>query len=524
MLFNKSILFNADGSGNVSQNTNVLGQEVGIVGEYGISKNPESFAIYGNIIWHTDEYRGCVLALTPSDTYEEISDRGMRDYFRDHFRENIGNYRFASYDPYHDQYTLHLSDRLQPQPTPEILCDTVLSKINVTEPYSYQVTFDDLTGDTNIDYSISTGSITITVVWGTETFVSTTLIGDGTFSFVKSTKLPREATVTVTPITSPTTHDITTMCSVGVPLKIVYIVLGDSVDVGKTVNNRYRWGASTLFNTVDVFDDAGVIRFEESNGFEGVGKFPIRGSEITLQSYRDSFSQVEFDVEEFDRLGFWISALEITEIEVELILAQATFPTITNNNDGDIPETNSITFPFNKTADEILYLIWDYTDRRPILLCEDTLNASGSNGIYEVPINVGIGVGMTGINYDAFGIPDRFEILYNGIVVADSRYVGDDLSSMNPTGTYTLSVFKFIGTDDTGTALFDDGSTEQRVITVGSGDIADGITRPTQGEGNLLFNKLTANPQVITVRVTGVFSSTGWDFTGICPNAPIPPL
>lgn len=107
VLFGKSILYNADGSGNVSQSDDVLGQEIGYSGEYGISKNPESFAIYGNYIWHTDTRRGCVLQLT-NNGYHEISANGMRDYFRDYFRNNLTARKFGMYDPYHDQYVLAL--------------------------------------------------------------------------------------------------------------------------------------------------------------------------------------------------------------------------------------------------------------------------------------------------------------------------------------------------------------------------------------------------------------------------------
>lgn len=112
VLVNKSILFNADGTGNVSQNNNVLGQEVAFAGEYGISLNPESFAIYGNNIWHTDTRRGCVLRLAYNG-YFEISDNGMRDYFRDYFKANVHQNKFGAYDPYYDQYVLHLNSDTQ---------------------------------------------------------------------------------------------------------------------------------------------------------------------------------------------------------------------------------------------------------------------------------------------------------------------------------------------------------------------------------------------------------------------------
>lgn len=109
ILYNKNVIFNADGTGNVSQSNQVLGQEVPFSGEYGISKNPESFAIYGNQIWHADANRGCILRLG-GDGYTEVSANGMKDYFRDYFRNYPSPERFAGYDPHYDEYILALPD------------------------------------------------------------------------------------------------------------------------------------------------------------------------------------------------------------------------------------------------------------------------------------------------------------------------------------------------------------------------------------------------------------------------------
>lgn len=109
VLYNKSILYNADGTGNLTQNQNILGQEVPFTGEYGISKNPESFAYYGNTIWHTDSNRGCILRLS-ADGYTEISSYGMKDYFRDYFRNNLNKNRFGGYDTYHDEYVVQINE------------------------------------------------------------------------------------------------------------------------------------------------------------------------------------------------------------------------------------------------------------------------------------------------------------------------------------------------------------------------------------------------------------------------------
>jgi len=63
----------------------VIGQIVPYLGEYGISDNPESFAIFGYRKYFCDRYRGVILRLS-RDGITEISQYGMRDYFRDYLR------------------------------------------------------------------------------------------------------------------------------------------------------------------------------------------------------------------------------------------------------------------------------------------------------------------------------------------------------------------------------------------------------------------------------------------------------
>jgi hypothetical protein len=106
VLFGKDIIFNADGTSNVSSVENVLGQHVPYSGEFGISSNPESFSIYGNTIYFTDQKRGAVLKLGGEGIFE-ISNTGMRSYFRSIFRDFGTDPKIGCYDPYHDQYVLY---------------------------------------------------------------------------------------------------------------------------------------------------------------------------------------------------------------------------------------------------------------------------------------------------------------------------------------------------------------------------------------------------------------------------------
>ena len=61
ILANKDALFNANGDVNLTASNKVLGQIMPFAGEFGISKNPESFVSYGFRAYFTDKSRGAVL-------------------------------------------------------------------------------------------------------------------------------------------------------------------------------------------------------------------------------------------------------------------------------------------------------------------------------------------------------------------------------------------------------------------------------------------------------------------------------
>jgi len=81
-LIDKDAIYSAEGQGTVTTSPVVIGQITPYVGEYGISKNPESFAKYGFRKYCVDKDRGVVLRLS-RDGLTEISSYGMSDYFRD---------------------------------------------------------------------------------------------------------------------------------------------------------------------------------------------------------------------------------------------------------------------------------------------------------------------------------------------------------------------------------------------------------------------------------------------------------
>ena len=107
VLANKDALYNADGNTNVTANANVLGQSVPYAGEFGISKNPESFASFGFRAYFTDKARGSVIRLS-RDGITEINDKGMSRYFQSNLKAKAGAL-IGAYDEDAGSYNVSVS-------------------------------------------------------------------------------------------------------------------------------------------------------------------------------------------------------------------------------------------------------------------------------------------------------------------------------------------------------------------------------------------------------------------------------
>ena len=109
VLYGKDLLMNADGTSNITSIESVLGQQVAYAGEYGISRNPESFAYDGYNIYFTDAKRGAVMRLS-NNGLTEISANGLKQFYKDLFKDSIDDRKLGAFDPYLDQYVLNIKD------------------------------------------------------------------------------------------------------------------------------------------------------------------------------------------------------------------------------------------------------------------------------------------------------------------------------------------------------------------------------------------------------------------------------
>ena len=85
-LIDKDTIYTSESGTQTQAGATVIGQFVPYKGDYGISKNPESFAIYNYRKYFTDKSRNAVMRLS-NDGLTEISSYGMQDYFRDTLAE-----------------------------------------------------------------------------------------------------------------------------------------------------------------------------------------------------------------------------------------------------------------------------------------------------------------------------------------------------------------------------------------------------------------------------------------------------
>lgn len=107
--YGKNLLFDAVGGSQVASIPEVLGNQISYPGEYGISKNPESFSLWGDNLYFTDSRRGAVLNMQ-GDQIVDISNNGMRRYFKDLMYQYSDTQKLGGYDPRNDMYILSSND------------------------------------------------------------------------------------------------------------------------------------------------------------------------------------------------------------------------------------------------------------------------------------------------------------------------------------------------------------------------------------------------------------------------------
>ena len=380
VLYGKDLLMNADGTSNITSTESILGQQIPYTGEFGISRNPESFAFDANQVYFADAKRGAVCRLGLNGI-TEISMAGMINYFKEAYKGSLETRKLGAYDPYYDQYVLHNDDNVTVS-TVDITCsgsylrNNFFGSVIVNIDYGLAIGgigFDFSSNGVPVKYDVEYNGVTFSTGYVGDASYNTQLaalglpavsgLGTGSTNFYKGQSVPRNATVTVTAPISGANFQIDGRCVETELLSVTSIILNGQEDSGLTMKSRYKWSNnsySSPFNTFsNVFEEGDVDVFDFKTGNEGTPVLPLTGSTVEVQSYKGFSETAQFTGD--DRIGYYISDSLYTEVDVDIIVNLATFVPTSEviGLGGDI--TNSMTFPMTRTASQkYLYLVWDY--------------------------------------------------------------------------------------------------------------------------------------------------------------------
>lgn len=382
VLYGKNLLMNADGSSNVSIIEDILGTQISFRGEYGISRNPESFSFDGFNIYFTDAKRGTVMRLF-NDTLEEISLLGLKQFFKDKFKNNIDNKKTGGYDPYYNEYIIHSSS--DPVNTPlDIKCSDFFIKSDF---------FGELI--VNIDYGLSIGfgagivwdtngvPLLFTIYLGDDTF-DTGFVGDpkynkeleelgyppvsrdsqGTFQFEKNKIFPTIAKLKIFAPICGSDFKLTTLCHKEDDKKIYFIISNQPEYENKSSINRFKWVRdnynSSYKSDQTIYKKEFISHFEILSGRQGDGFIPLLGSDVIMEAY-SNFS-VDSPFKSGGRFGYLLTDKAYKPEDIKDIVDDFTFiedPEEIVYPNGDLLYTGKFTLPESMSNLDI-YLLYDY--------------------------------------------------------------------------------------------------------------------------------------------------------------------
>ena len=375
VLSSKNLISDSTGGGVIASVPEILGTQIARIEEYGISYNPESFVAHGYDMFFTDVKRGAVLKLRGTsrnnDSLEVISAFGMRSWFRDEFYTSIQTQKLGGFDPYMDEYVLAMNCDKIPLP-PEISeCGYNLQRKGLLAGASNAIVsvinYGALIGTANFDYNISTGSITISVLWNGVTTTSATLTGSGTFSFNKTLNSPSNAKVTFTAITQAS-FVVTAKCVSPTEITVVKIVMNSPEQSGEFIHVEYVWKDGVNLSPIDSdlaeFGSSNLVAssYDAQTGIRSLGVFPYDGVNLTLRSNKINFDTYDwaFPNDNFKFLSSnTLYANNKTDIAT-LLAAATTIPnaSVISPSTGLYQATiNPLSLP---VANQYLYLIYDY--------------------------------------------------------------------------------------------------------------------------------------------------------------------
>jgi len=446
----KNLFSDAQAGGAILSTPDVLGQQIPRIEEYGISNNPESFSNYGFDIFFTDSKRGAVINLRGAggtgDQLNVISSLGMRSWFRDRFIENTNKMHLGEYDPYMNEYVLSFTDNLIDVQEDTRDCGFSLAQQSSSTVATYNINLDDFTGDVDIDYDITAGSLDILVTYDGTDVLDQVLTGTGTLTFSKDELNVNECVLVLTPTNA--TYEINFGCVQAQQLTVVRIVNNTDEMEDLSIHHEYLWEdngfSSQVVTDSFTFGEGPVSLYETSTNFESQGGSPSEGATVTMRYKKLEGDLAEWDIDKFKYL---VSDVLYQEGDIATLIPLLTEATPILSPETDVYEA-SFTYT-NTSNNQYLYLVWDYIDQVSGTTVTATFDNSLGNERYSSQF------GLSPLSVTSPGTPTRFGWTFTG---------------WSPTLPTTIT------SDTTFTSQWsDNGVTYDSVVAVDDCNDADGV-------------------------------------------------
>jgi hypothetical protein len=176
-------------------------------------------------------------------------------------------------------------------------------------------------------------------------------------------------------------------------------------------------GSSTYEIDNVVISNNNIAIFDQLTGVGGVDYMPYDGSTVTVRAGDNTGVYQSLAPTLNNKLYYYVSDVLYGPEDKNIIMADSTeIPVVYVSGEfvGSFVFSNPNDYPY-------LYLFWSYNDS-----IDGSTNISYIGSTDSRPINwtIGTGIGIAGINYNALNTPTRFQVKWNGSIIADSGYVG----------------------------------------------------------------------------------------------------
>jgi hypothetical protein len=249
----------------------------------------------------------------------------------------------------------------------------------------------------------------------------------------------------------------------------------------------FEYTGSNVYDIDNVIiSNNNIAVFDQLTGIGGIGYMPYNGSTVVIKAGDNTGSFQELAPTLNNKLYYYVSDVLYGPNDSDIIRADSTeIPVIYSSGEfiGTFVFNNPNDFPY-------LYLFWDYNNT-----IDGSTNISYIGTTDERIINwtIGTGIGIAGINYNSVDTPTRFQVNWNGSVVADSGYVG-----LNSLTNYNDLITAGVDPEDINLVFPYDGLVNN-------------------GAGSLRFKKTDASVDTAEILVSSPISTSTWIINKVDP-------